>query len=237
VTEHIIGLDLGQARDPSALAVLKRTPILDAAGRAEWDARGHERHRSDCVHLHRWPLGTPYPAIVADVKELVRRPELAPDVGTRPRLAVDATGVGRAIIDMFLDAALAAEVVPITSTAAEGSRSDVWCQGTTGHWVGKRELVGTVQAGLQTGTLRIVPGLALADVLRAELLGFQVRVTVSANEQFGAWREGAHDDLVFAVAIALWLGENVRPPVYVRPRVGGHRDSLYGGRRLPWRRW
>lgn len=26
----------------------------------------------------------------------------------------------------------------------------------------------------------------------------------AANEMFGAWREGQHDDLVLAVAIAVW---------------------------------
>jgi hypothetical protein len=229
VAEHIIGLDLGQARDPSALAVLKRTPIFDDAGHPVWDARNHERHRTDCIHLSRWPLGTSYPSIVADVAKLVARPELVSDTGSQPRLAVDATGVGRAIIDMFLDAGLTAAVVPITCTAGAGFRSDVWCPGITGHWVAKGELVGTVQAALQTGSLRIVPLLPLADTLKAELLGFQVRITVSANEQFGAWREGAHDDLVFAVAIGLWLGENVHPPIYERPRVGGHRPHLLGG--------
>ena len=32
----------------------------------------------------------------------------------------------------------------------------------------------------------------------------QVKVTPAGNEQFAAWREGEHDDLVFAVALARW---------------------------------
>jgi hypothetical protein len=31
-----------------------------------------------------------------------------------------------------------------------------------------------------------------------------VRTTAAGHEQFGVWREGQHDDLVFAVALACW---------------------------------
>ena len=40
-----------------------------------------------------------------------------------------------------------------------------------------------------------------------ELTTFQVKITPAANEVFGAWRQGAHDDLVLAVAIAIWQAE------------------------------
>ena len=75
------------------------------------------------------------------------------------------------------------------------------------YWVPKIELVSTVQSLLQTRRLRVVPRLALADVLKRELLDFKIKVTASANETFGTWREGAHDDLVLAVAMAAWVGE------------------------------
>jgi hypothetical protein len=32
----------------------------------------------------------------------------------------------------------------------------------------------------------------------------RVKITPSGNEQYGAWREGEHDDLVLAVALACW---------------------------------
>jgi hypothetical protein len=34
-----------------------------------------------------------------------------------------------------------------------------------------------------------------------------VKITPATNEVFGAWREGQHDDLVLAVAIAVWQAE------------------------------
>jgi hypothetical protein len=38
---------------------------------------------------------------------------------------------------------------------------------------------------------------------------FKAKITASANETFEAWREGQHDDLVLAVALAVWGGENL----------------------------
>ena len=37
----------------------------------------------------------------------------------------------------------------------------------------------------------------------------------AGNEQYGVWREGKHDDLVFAVALACWASKRVcpNPPV------------------------
>ena len=72
--DFIVGLDLGQAADYTALTIL-------------------ERGAADVFHLRhieRPRLGTPYPAIVARVKELT---ETAPLAG-RCVVVVDATGVG-----------------------------------------------------------------------------------------------------------------------------------------------
>ena len=55
---------------------------------------------------------------------------------------------------------------------------------------------------------------AAAGLLRAELLNFRVKITAAANETFGAWREGEHDDLVLAVALACWAGEHVKRPFF-----------------------
>ena len=65
-----------------------------------------------------------------------------------------------------------------------------------------------------------------------DLETFRVKVTAAANETFGAWREGQHDDLVLAVGIAAWQAERqapfffqiipgpeVEPPRWWRPSV------------------
>jgi hypothetical protein len=199
----VMGLDLGQAADPSALAILRETPVLGVDGRIATDHRGGILLSFDCVHLERFPLGTEYPAIVGRVEELVRSPKLQ-----RSRMVIDATGAGRPVVDLFINMRMSVEFTPLTITPGSEVREDRWNQANTrAYWVPKIELVSTVQALLQTRRLRVVPGLALADMLKRELLEFRVKITPSANETFGAWREGAHDDLVLALAMAAWLGE------------------------------
>jgi hypothetical protein len=51
----------------------------------------------------------------------------------------------------------------------------------------------------------------LAPVLAEELLLFRVKMTLSVNETFEAWRERDHDALVLALALALYVGSF--PPV------------------------
>jgi hypothetical protein len=66
----------------------------------------------------------------------------------------------------------------------------------------------SVQAALQVRRLRIAPALREVRTLTKELQTFRVKVNLAtANESFEAWRERDHDDLVLAVALAVWLAE------------------------------
>ena len=47
-------------------------------------------------HLERFPLGTPYPEVVEVVRELLKTPPLPGAL-----VAVDQTGVGRAVVEML----------------------------------------------------------------------------------------------------------------------------------------
>jgi hypothetical protein len=202
VPDFIVSCDLGQAGDFTAVAVLRRSLSLNAEGFPVRDHRGVPAYRHAVAHLERFPLGTSYRAVVASVSALVRRPELRPD----PRVVIDATGVGRAVAAMFLDELHPGfETLPLTITAGDAVRRDTFSPGVRGYWVPKAELVSAVQAALNTERLKVARGLAEGDTLRRELLDFKVKVTASARETFNA-REGAHDDLVLAVAMGVWLG-------------------------------
>jgi len=56
------------------------------------------------------------------------------------------------------------------------------------------------------GDLRLAIGRQVRDreTLIAELQGFRRKYTAAANEVFGNGRLAAHDDLVLAVALAVW---------------------------------
>ena len=77
--------------------------------------------------------------------------------------------------------------------------------------VPKRDLVTGLQVLLQRGGLRIAAGLKHGPDLVTELAGMRVKVGCEGREQYGAWREGTHDDLVFAVALAYWAARKMYP--------------------------
>jgi hypothetical protein len=191
---YFIGLDLGQAKDFTALAILEQHGQFD-------DAICHARH------LQRYQLGTPYPAIVADVGQILQREPLCNHNLT---LAIDGTGVGAAVVDMFLQADLRANLHPITITGGDQVTRD-----GLAYRVPKRDLVGVVQVCLQTSRLKIASALPEAATLTAELQNFQVKISESAHDSYGSWRGGTHDDLVLALALALWSANRIRPFMWV----------------------
>jgi len=189
--DYLIGLDLGQARDYSALAVVERVwnCVADGVGRLV----SHYAVR----HLQRWPLHTSYTAVVADLAGLVRKPPLS-----WPVLVVDQTGVGQAVVDFLAKAELAAALERVVITG--GRRTS---QGASGAWhVPKKVLVRCLRAVLTSRRLHVA-ALPERPALLEELLAFRVRITAAAQETFAAGSHREHDDLVLAVALATWWGE------------------------------
>jgi len=192
MADLVAGLDLGQARDYSGLVVVER---LDVAPVRSFGRPTEERH---VRHIERWALGTPYPAIVERVCNLMQEP-----IMRQAKVVLDATGVGRGIVDLFRDAhkdgLLPNWPVPVTITAGIEA---------VGFHVPKRDLVARLQALVQTERLRIAEGLPLADVLTRELLAFRAKISAAGRDTYEAMRESDHDDLVVALALACWYPGN-----------------------------
>jgi hypothetical protein len=152
-------------------------------------------------HLERLPLGTNYPAQVQYVACLLRREPLAShDTATY----VDQTGVGRAVFDMFRQARLP-HLYGVTITGGNEVTHDV------GGWhVAKLELVSRLQALLHSKELAVEPTLEDAPALLKELQDFRVKFSTAGNPIFGA-REGAHDDIVLATALAIFGATQPEP--------------------------
>jgi hypothetical protein len=89
---------------------------------------------------------------------------------------------------------------------------------------------------MQGRRLQIARRLTEAATLVRELQNFQVKITAAANETFGAWRDGQHDDLVLAVALACWWSERVppfeAPTVIQTPPRQGLLERMVSGRSL-----
>ncbi len=114
-------------------------------------------------------------------------------------LVVDATGVGRAVLDHMADL----EPVPVTITGGRLTSYD----GTMWR-VPKKTLLRPLVAATESGRLKVAKGLREAESLQRELQAFQRRITESGNSAFEG--VGQHDDLVIAVALVCWWAENSR---------------------------
>jgi hypothetical protein len=186
---YIVGVDLGQATDPSAIAVLEAIPS----------------QRKLCVrHLERAPLGTPYP----DVVERVRRITASLPMAGRCNVVVDATG-SRPVVDLLRRANLMGGLLAVVATSGKTESCRAGYYRTP-----KRNLILLLQSMLRRDVLQIASQLKDRPALIRELEQMRVRVTPAGREQFGAWRAGEHDDLVFAVALACWGARRImrRPP-------------------------
>lgn len=189
--DYFAGLDLGKSQDFTALIILER---LGSGDSATFNAR----------HIQRFPLGTAYPTIVAEVAQLLEREPLK---DSDVRLVVDGTGVGAPVVDLFRkekkQGTLKARLTPVVITGGDAVHREFDLAR-----VPKRDLVGVVQVALQTGRLKIAAQLPEAETLTKELQNFQVKITDTAHDTYGAWREGTHDDLVLALALALWQAKS-----------------------------
>jgi hypothetical protein len=186
---RIIGLDLGQVSEPSALA------LIEQRNRNEGD---RTRREYTCPYLRRWPLATPYPQIVREVKEFVV--SLGEPL---PYLMVDIVGCGRSVFDQLREAS-----IPLSGLV--GANITGGFQTTRNFAIAnipKRALASAVRSVLEGRRLLISSRLKEAQTLRKELGTFTTKVTTASNETYEELRTREDDDLVLAVALALWREE------------------------------
>jgi hypothetical protein len=168
-----VGLDLGQKRDFSALAVVERVEA-----RLPWMGQAPPL---GVRYLERMELGTPYPDVVDRVCEILQDPKML----GQSHLVVDATGVGAPVMDLLRRARVRANITAVTITGGDRAHSsgDQW------H-VPKRELLTGLESLLECGELR------LGWVKEFESMQVEARVN-------GRWKMGGeeHDDLVLALSL------------------------------------
>jgi hypothetical protein len=241
--EHrfILGLDLGQSQDYAALAGTKRLPSLVAPhDDRKLAGRPRRQFRYEVNGLKRWQLKTQYLEVAAEVCRMFAGPPLAGHA-----LAIDATGVGKPVVEevcrLLRDEVTCpackgsgaveivrelspcencaargkckprCRVVPITITPGSGFTPEP----DGGFRVAKKSLVSTLVVLFGGERLKIGQS-QWTGILTKELENFRVKISASANETFEAWRERDHDDLVLALAIACWVGENATKEFWLR---------------------
>jgi len=210
----IVGCDLGKVVDYTAIAIIEKIPAPLVMPETLPDPRYPARPpvppgppSLHLRHLERVPKGTSYPNVVLLVGS--RKAALGQSHGA-PALVVDHTGVGVAVVDLFKDARL--DPIAITITGGDTVSRD------GNHYrVPKRDLVTTTQVAMQQGHLKFAATLPSLAILKAELSAFTYKLSNAGHDSYAAWREGEHDDMVLAVALAVWYAQ--QPVYHPRPRT------------------
>jgi hypothetical protein len=118
----------------------------------------------------------------------------------RPKLEllVDKTGVGVAVTDLLKERRLR-----FTAVTIHGEEKVTHTNGT--YNVPKGDLVAALEVPFHKGALKVAEGLTLWGVMREELQNFRRKINLkTAHASYEHWREGDHDDLVLACALACW---------------------------------
>lgn len=231
MADYFVGFDLGKSRDYTAIAIVglnadylkawrtrerayddlnhtRKDPYADGV-----DVEVMERELEDKLdaepdpvyevrHLERLPLSTPYAEVARRAKKLMHTPPLRGNA----ELAVDATGVGAAVVEMFAHEGLTFKRVVITGGEKESRDGQ-------SYRVPKRDLVAATQVLLQNRRLKVAPALPEAKTLTDELLNFRYDITPAGNDTYGARQGGEHDDLVLALCLAVWAARKRSSPV------------------------
>jgi len=202
-----IGVDIGQKRDPTAVAVSEES-VRVVGGKVEtyYSIR----------RLERLPLGTSYPDVATRLTEIVANTRKRP--GLVRMVYVDATGVGQPMVDLL--AHVGTPVMPVYFTYGDRRLE----QDGPPRYVslGKTWLVSRLVVLLQTKCL-LLPKTAEAEALAQELQDYEIKVDEDANDKYGAFKVGTHDDLVTALGLATQLDP---PPPTGAPRAAGPRNAL-----------
>ncbi len=140
-------------------------------------------------HVQRFPAGTGYSEIVDAVEKVLAALD-------DPELVVEVTGVGAPIAALFSG-------TRVVLTAGERDTS------SSPRRLPRLDVAAGLQLVLQEGRLGIAPG-PLADGLARDLRTFNPRPSSGAASEL-AWRDRPSDDLVYALAVAVWYAD--KPPV------------------------
>lgn len=204
-----LGLDLGQRHDPAAIAILQRTQEPTGSfNHATWEIE-RELHFRLC-HTERLALGTPYIEIVSRIWGLLDKlsaplPGIHSYAGTPPlrTLVVDASGVGRPVVELIRKGGIGraashvtihaaapprVAIAPVTITASGSPHMDASGE----EFVSRRDLITNLRVLLERRLLRISARIHDRQALLKELVEVQDR---SGSQ---------HDDLVMATALACW---------------------------------
>jgi hypothetical protein len=216
-----IGVDIGQKVDHTAIVVVEVSERGGQEIRIDYrDGLPHQVPESvyRVQELRRLPLGTPFVAVAKEIVDLVGAVwEMEGQLRAAGTLLVYERSLG---VDVFLDATgLGAPIVELVTNALRVSAKtdramvhpvvftygDRFVRGgyeDQGDSLGKAYLVNRLQILLEQDRLDLPKGDPELDAMIEELKAYEIRIDTDANEKYGAFAVGAHDDMVTALGLA-----------------------------------
>lgn len=192
-----IGQDIGLSKDRSTTSIIELIKNPD------------KTHRYFLSYLHAYPLGTEIPVIIDDLEKHYKDNRLHTPWHSgeewfffKPRIVLDTSGCGPSIVK-----ALSAKGVPVNSLTITGGYMGNKISARH-HSEPRNRLMFEVLHMLQAGRLTIAPRLPHFEELMKEASGLTLASSPSGRDAI--YPRGAnHDDLLIAVALALWGCRNL----------------------------
>lgn len=185
-SSFVLGVDLAQVQDFTTFALTEQ--------RTDGSLRIVELKRT------RREL---YPKIARKIMRLIHHPKIY----NRVSVVIDQTGVGPAVTNILIEAGFNFYPVQFHGGAKERIEVDD-IMGIELYHVPKNNIVDTLIAAYQTQRMKVVPSLELTPVLEEELTNFRRKQNKrTGHVTYEHWREGDHDDLVFACGLCTWFDE------------------------------
>ncbi len=222
IPQAILGLDLGQSEDPSAMALLLN--INQTISPHNWIDSTHPCHNTwQLTSTKVFPLGTAYTALAQQIHHTLERFKQQ-HPATPITLLADATGIGRPTLEILYKELTSrggqpkARLEGIVFTAGA-------THSKTGHpalpvdlfHVPKLDLIETLVQSIESRRLTVIPNLKDRQTLEAQLKSLryansrqtgQTTIHVDTNADNP---QIANADLVMALAMATWRMKTLYP--------------------------
>jgi hypothetical protein len=195
---YFFGVDLGQKRNHTALAVLEKRWIPGTPDQYRWSAAReyYGEYRYEVVRLERLALNTRYSDAVDWLEAEVER-IYWPCVKTT---LVDATGVGSAVMDQMRRVTALAKGTRLLAVHITGGIHTGYAKGKDEMTVSRTEVMSALRAAVETKAFSVNTKHIQSrdvDTLREELKRI-------SNQTADKPSETDQDDLAFALALAVW---------------------------------
>lgn len=184
---YVIGADLGTLQDPTAISIIEDL-LVPAPRWGKGYVQEFEPRQLTLVQSFRLKVGLDWPVIVDTIRKVKNQVQDS-------TLWVDTSGIGQPVGAMLKE-----KGVMFTGLTITGGDTFKKVDHIT-YRCSKSYLISFLSTLFQSGELKIANGVVDAKEFRQQVEDFQAITNASGNISWGT-REGRHDDLLIATAIA-----------------------------------